>query len=70
MPEEHYGCDWGCGGTISDLRTTLEHEMSKFEGITRIEWPSVPYDSDMAQFHEAPRYRDAFEQVLENIYCD
>jgi hypothetical protein len=97
IPEQHYGCEWGCGETISDLKktisdlkktksnpkktasdlrntisdltTTLERERSKLEGIARMR-PSAPYKSDMAQFHEAPRYRDAFEQALENIYCE
>lgn len=97
MPEQHYGCEWGCGETISDLKktisdlkktksnpkkplsdlrntisdltTALERERSKLEGIARMR-PSAPYESDMARFHEAPRYRDAFEQALENIYCE
>ena len=83
MPEQHYGSEWGCGETISDLKktvsdlrntvsdltTTLERERSKLEGIARMR-PSAPYESDMAQFHEAPRYRDAFKQALKNIYCE
>lgn len=38
-------------------------------GVARNGHEIGPKENGMTQFHEAPRYRDAFEKALESIYC-
>ncbi|KAF2815284.1 uncharacterized protein BDZ99DRAFT_459197 [Mytilinidion resinicola] len=55
--------------TKSALKASLNLKNSKLKEIAQIKSPTAPYEENMAQYHEASQYHEAFVKALETAYC-